>query len=398
MRTVLSSLISAVIGGLVVFYALSYVAPPVSRPPAKSAGTNVGDIQAKPATGALTPQAIYERYSGAVVHVQATVTSSYNGYFGMPVPQNQVATGSGFIVSADGYVVTNAHVVQDAQTVKVQLADNIEIPAKVVGVDQSTDLAFLKVDFSGHDFKVLTLGNSQKVEVGQPVYAIGNPLGLDRSMSGGLVSALNREIEAPNGFPIRSVIQTDAAINKGNSGGPLLSSRGEVIGVTAQILSDGSSGNIGIAFAIPSDTVKKVFGEIKKSGKASHAWLGVQGATLYPQLAKALKLDVKEGAMVVEVLKPGPAEKSGLKGADRTVKVGETSYNVGGDVITKADKVRISSMEDLIAAVNSSRVGDDLRLTVIGADHKSRVVAVKLEERPQQLQSQSQTQPHPRTP
>ncbi|MDP1808040.1 MAG: trypsin-like peptidase domain-containing protein [Actinomycetota bacterium] len=385
MRAVFSSLISAAIGGLVVFYAMSNFAPPAAKTATQIVRTNVGSVDSSPAeAGALTPQAIYERYSGAVVHVQATVTSSYNGFFGMPVPQNQVSTGSGFIVSSGGYVVTNAHVVQDAQNIKVQLADKVEIPAKLVGVDQSTDLAFLKVDFSGHDFKVLKLGSSQSVKVGQPVYAIGNPLGLDRSMSGGLVSALNRAITAPNGFPIRSVIQTDAAINPGNSGGPLLSSKGEVIGVTAQIASEGSSGNIGIAFAIPSDTVKKVFTEIKQSGKASHAWIGIQGATLFPQLAQSLKVSVKEGAIVIAVLRPGPAETAGLKGADHTIKVGQTSYDVGGDIIAKLGNVKISSMDDLIAEVNRFRVGDEVKLTIVGADNKSRQVTVKLEERPQQ--------------
>jgi len=382
MRTVFNSLISAMIGGAVVFYALTNLAPPATKIIKEIVRTNVESADSgRVGEEALAPQTIYERYSGAVVHVRATVSANYNDFFGLPRPENEISSGSGFIVSNNGFVVTNAHVVQGAESIKVKLADNAEIPAKLVGVDQSTDLAFLKADFSGHKYKVLTLGSSQRAKVGQPVYAIGNPLGLDRSMSGGIVSALNREIQAPNSFPIRGVIQTDAAINRGSSGGPLLSSKGRVIGVTAQIATEGA-GNIGIAFAIPSDTVKKVFAEIKKSGKASHPWLGIQGATLFPKMAKALKLKINEGALVVTVLRPGPAEKAGLKGADHTLRLGPNAYEVGGDVITKVGSTKISSMDDLIREIMRFRVGDEVKLTVISPDNKSRETKMKLEERP----------------
>lgn len=183
MRTVINSLISAMIGGAVVFYALANFAPPATKTIKEVVRTNFESADSAPrGEEALPPQAIYERYSGAVVHVRATVRANYNDFFGRSMPENEISSGSGFIVSSDGYVVTNAHVVQGAESIKVKLSDGAEVPAELVGVDQGTDLAFLKADFSGHKYKVLTLGSSQSVKVGEPVYAIGNPLGLGKSV------------------------------------------------------------------------------------------------------------------------------------------------------------------------------------------------------------------------
>ncbi len=384
MRAFFSGLIGAVIGGAIVFLLMSNLVPAVK--PAREiirVPTN-GETTVETAPGQLTPQQIYARYSGAVVHVKAAATARYNDFFGFQTPENESSSGSGFIVSRDGYIVTNAHVVQGADNIKVQLSDKAEVPAKLVGADQSTDLAFLKADLSGHRHTVLPLGDSRSVKVGQPVYAIGNPLGFDRSLSEGIVSALNRDITAPNNFNIPGAIQTDAAINRGNSGGPLISAQGKVIGVTAQIATEGS-GNIGIAFDIPSATVKEVFADIKKSGKASHPWIGIKGDTLTADLAEALRLSVKEGALIVEILSGGPAEKAGLKGADRTVRVGESVYDVGGDVIIKFGKTKIRSMDDLVSVVSKRRSGERVEVTVVGSDNKTRQVEVTLEERPDQL-------------
>lgn len=342
-------------------------------------------IRERAEKNSFSAQQIYEEYSDGVVHVRASVTSNFNDYYGLRVPQDQVASGSGFIISDDGYIITNAHVVSGAHKIEIQLSDDATIEAELVGIDQSSDLAVIKADLGNHKFTILTLGNSQNIEVGQSVFAIGNPLGLDRSMSRGIISALNREIEAPNGFPIRDVIQTDAAINRGNSGGPLISSNGKVIGVTAQIATEGA-GNIGIAFAIPSSIVKKIFKEIKDTGKASHPWMGIVGDTLTPEIAKELKSKADKGVLVVAVMTPGPAQKAGLKGADKILRYQGRSYEVGGDIITKVDNTGITSMEDLMHEINQKSVGDSVEFTIIRND-KEITKKMVLSERPEETVS-----------
>ncbi len=381
MRALLRTIFAALIGGLVVFGATTYLEVPQEI-------KYVREVSSKPATGflaklggeTLTPQEIYEKYSDGVVHIRATVTSNYDDYFGLPIPDNKVSSGSGFIISDEGHVITNAHVVGGAQKIEIQLADDTVIPAELVGVDQSTDLAVLKANFRGHKSTVLSLGNSKDVKVGQSVLAIGNPLGLDRSMSSGIVSALKREIRAPNGLPIKEVIQTDTAINRGNSGGPLISAEGRVIGVTAQIATEGA-GNIGIAFAIPSSTVKKVFKEIKETGKASHPWLGIFGTTIFPEMSEALELKTDTGVMVVSVLTPSPAQKAGLKGAEKIWRFRGTPYEVGGDIITKINKIKVSTMDDLQEAIGKQRVGEEINIQVL-RNNKQKSIKISLEERP----------------
>src|SRR3954468_19107270 len=228
------------------------------------------------ATSALTPHQVYENAKDSVAYITSQITQQSDNPFGGT--QSGVATGSGFVVSSDGYIVTNAHVVEGATKVSVKVGDGKTQSARIVGQDASTDLALLKIDASG--LKPLTLGNSDTAEVGDPTYAIGNPFGLDRTLTTGVVSALQRQISSPNGYSIDDVIQTDAAINPGNSGGPLFDGAGNVIGVNSQIESAGSSssgeaGNVGIGFAIPSNTVKSVVDQLMKAGKVSHACLGV---------------------------------------------------------------------------------------------------------------------------
>jgi S1-C subfamily serine protease len=382
MRSFINSFLAAVVGGLIVFAASNYTAPPEKRevPATGAAAEQAQEVSAK--SNELTAEDIYNRYGNAVVHVKAMTRGRSDFFFRFPDSDGQSSTGSGFIVSDDGYVITNAHVVGDSTNIVVQFSDRAEVSAELVGIDQSTDLALLKIDPRNHNYQVLALGDSADLKVGETVYAIGNPLGYDRSMSQGIVSALNREIRAPNDFPIRGVIQTDAAINRGNSGGPLISSRGKVIGVTAQIASTGT-GNIGIAFAIPSSTVKKVFTEIKETGKASHAWLGIQGTDLIPEVAKELKLDIERGAMVVTVLNPSPAKTAGLQGADRSIRLDQGTFDVGGDIITKLNKAKIGAMEDLIRELTRYGVGDEIELTVVRGK-TAETIKITLEERPQQ--------------
>ncbi len=384
----LRTIFVAGLGGLVVFAGIAYFGLSQKvvyvREDPVSVKTSAAIVEREDKT-LFNAQQIYEKYSAGVVHVRATVTSSFNDYFGLPIPKNQVSSGSGFIISNDGYIITNAHVVSGANEIEIQLSDDAIIPAELVGIDQSSDMAVIKVDLGKHNFTVLTLGNSKNIDVGQSVFAIGNPLGLDRSMSRGIISALNREIEAPNGFPIRDVIQTDAAINRGNSGGPLISSNGKVIGVTAQIATEGA-GNIGIAFAIPSSIVKKIFREIKETGKASHPWMGIVGDTLTPEMAKELKLKTDKGVLVVAVMSPSPAQKAGLKGADKVWRFQERTYEVGGDIITKVGNSAVTSMEDLMYKINKLSVGDSVDFTIIRNDKEIKT-KMKLTERPIDLDS-----------
>ncbi|HXQ88800.1 MAG TPA: trypsin-like peptidase domain-containing protein, partial [Solirubrobacterales bacterium] len=237
--------------------------------------------------------------------------------FGEPEPEGGgQATGSGFVIDEEGHVLTNNHVIEGAGKVTVKLGDSEKTyDAEVVGTDPGTDIALLKVDAPASEFHPLRLGRSSDLEVGDPVVAIGNPFGLDRTVTSGIVSALQRNIQAPNGFSISHVIQTDAAINPGNSGGPLINAEGAVIGINAQIATGGgSNGNVGIGFAIPIDTVKDVAGQLIKDGKVEHAYLGVDIATISSDLAENFRVPVDKGVLVQHVRDGSPAADAGLKG------------------------------------------------------------------------------------
>ena len=222
--------------------------------------------------------------------------------------------------------------------------------AEVVGTDPASDLALLKVDAPTSELDPLTLGDSSAVEVGDPVVAIGNPFGLDRTVTSGIVSALQRQIQAPNGFSIDNVIQTDAAINPGNSGGPLINAQGEVIGINSQIETggNGADGNVGIGFAIPINTAKGVIHELETKGSVEHAYLGISGGTMTPELAKAVNLPVEEGVLVQSVEKGGPADKAGLEGGATKATIDGAEIVLGGDIITELDGKKIAGMEQII--------------------------------------------------
>ena len=385
MRTFFTSLFSGILGALLVYGAFT-ISPPQgtgdnTKQTAKT--TTVRTVTKPEIAEGLNAQEIYEQYGDAVVHIKATFSSSFENMFGLPVPENQVAAGSGFIIAKDGYVITNAHVVSGAEKITVQFSDEAEEDATLVGIDESSDLAVLKTDLKEHDAGILALADSKHAQVGQTVYAIGNPLGYDRSMSRGIISALNRVINAPNGIEIRGVIQTDAAVNQGNSGGPLLTAAGDVIGVTSQIATTGA-GNIGIAFAIPSSIVNRVYKEIRETGKTSRPWLGIRGSTLDEAVAKELGLKADSGAIVVAVIEPGPAHDAGLKEADRQTLVDGDYREVGGDIITKINNAEISSMEDLVNEVNQYSAGDKITLTIL-RDGKIKEMEVELGERPEEF-------------
>jgi len=295
-----------------------------------------------------------------------------------------VATGSGFLIDNEGHIVTNNHVVEGATKVEVKLgSSDTEHEAEVVGTDPATDIALLKVDVPAGQQHPLSLGDSSKVSVGDPVVAIGNPFGLDRTVTAGIVSALQRQIQAPNGFAISHVIQTDAAINPGNSGGPLIDSSGSVIGINSQIQTGGSGdGNVGIGFAIPINTAREVVEQIEKNGKVQHAFIGISGGDITPALAKALKLPVEKGVLVNEVVKGSPADKAGLEGGDTEATIEGAPVRLGGDIITEVDGKPVSSMEEVVDAVNSAQPGDEMELTVLRGDNETKHVTVTLGVRP----------------
>ena len=284
-----------------------------------------------------------------------------NNFFGA---QEQQAQGSGFVIDKDGHVVTNYHVVEGAKKVQVSFSDEEKKDATVVGTDPSTDIAVLKIQGAwSRSLTPLALGSSSAVEVGDAVVAIGNPFGLERTVTAGIVSALQRRIQAPNGFQIDQAIQTDAAINHGNSGGPLLNANGDVIGVNAQIESE-SGGNVGIGFAIPIDTVKDVASQLIKDGKVEHAYLGVDIATITSDLADNFRVPVDKGVLVQHVREGSPAADAGLKGGTMQVVLAGTTYWLGGDVITKADGQPLETSDQLASVVTSKQPGDSLDLEV----------------------------------
>ena len=288
--------------------------------------------------------------------------------------------GSGVIVSSNGHIVTNAHVVEGADSVTVSFTEDGEaIPADVRGVDRSTDVAVLKVDASKvKELTTIPLGDSSKAQVGDPVIAIGNPFGLDRTVTAGIVSALQRQIQAPNGFTISNVIQTDAAINPGNSGGPLLDANGRVIGINSQIQTGGGQGSVGIGFAVPINTVKDELSKLKAGESVDRAYLGVQMQRVDSQLAQDLNLPVDHGALIVSVTPNSPADKAGLRGGRTGTSQGVTA---GGDVIVAVDGKDMQNEDDVANAVAAHKPGDKIEITYYRGNDK-KTATVTLDKRP----------------
>ena len=312
---------------------------------------------------------IYRASALAVVHIETTSrVQQPSDFFGNPFggTQTQRALGSGFVIDKTGHIVTNYHVIQGAKTIQVSFSDNERFKAKVVGVDPSTDSAVLQVHVKSRALKSLPLGNSDAVRVGDQVIAIGNPFGLDRSVTAGIVSAVQRTISAPNQLSIPHVIQTDAALNHGNSGGPLLNAEGQVIGVNAQIETGGQSqGNVGIGFAVPINTVKDVVAELIKNGKVEHAFLGIEGKTLQANIGRLFHLPVTSGVLVASVRPGTGAAKAGLKAATNQVTVEGETWPAGGDVIVQADGQPMPTIERLVDLIATKNPGDTIGLEVV---------------------------------
>jgi S1-C subfamily serine protease len=360
--------------------------------------TTIREIQAASSPAVATSAAvngsrpsindIYRRAAPGVVQVTSTtiVNVPADPLFGNPLfpqQQRQQSLGSGFVVDKAGHIVTNFHVVDGAKQVRVSFSNGASLKATVVGTDPSSDLAVLKIDASSRALTPLALGDSDQIKVGDPVVAIGNPFGLDRTVTSGIVSAIQRAITAPNGYTIDHVIQTDASINHGNSGGPLLNGAGEVIGVNSQIETgdSGSGGNVGIGFAVPSNTVKTVIGQLIRQGRIDRAFIGISAVPITRDLARVFRLPVSKGLLVQSVQPGSGAAKAGLKAGTTQVVLAGESYNLGGDIIVEAGGVPVVSLDRLRDVVAAKKPGDKLQLKVYRGS-KQTGVAVELGRQP----------------
>jgi S1-C subfamily serine protease len=346
---------------------------------AAPAPSNSGSSRGPVTSGSIAD--IYDRVSPGVVFVEARsrTAGSSRTPFG-PGRREAQATGSGFVIDDEGFIVTNEHVVGDARDVRVRFGEEDPVKAEVVGADASTDIGVLKIDPGEvKDLKPLELAESKDLRVGDPTIAIGNPFGLDRTVTTGIVSALQREIRAPNGFTIPNVVQTDAAINPGNSGGPLLDERGRVIGVNSQIATGGgANGFQGVGFAVPSDTVKEVVPKLKQDGKVDRGYLGVSTAEVTEDIQRALKLPTRKGALVQEVTGGGPAAKAGIKGGSGTPR---ENVLPGGDLIVKVDGKDVESPDELGSIIAGKKPGAEVTIEYMRGDDR-RSARVKLGSRP----------------
>jgi S1-C subfamily serine protease len=392
----MSSALSAIAGGLVVLI----VGALLLATDVIDTGTTTREVvRQEPITGTgsndddgLTVRDIYRRDAPGVVFIEARVMRPGESPFGIPAPEQGTASGSGFVLDKRGNILTNAHVVEGARDVTVQFEKGDTVDATVEGTDLSSDLAVLKVDTDAKKLKPLRLGDSGDVNVGDPAIAIGNPFGFDRTVTTGIVSALQRQITAPNGFQISNVIQTDASINPGNSGGPLLDGTGRVIGVNSQIATPGQ-GSVGIGFAVPINTAKRVIPQLEKGRRVQRAYLGVSTITVTKQIADAFNLARDEGALVQSVDRDGPADKAGIRGGRVQTTEGLTG---GGDLIVKIAGREIRSSEDIAAAIADRKPGDEVEVEYYrGNDRKT--TEVKLATRPARLDRPSRQEAPPET-
>ena len=335
---------------------------------------------------ALTLRDIYRNDAPGVVQVtsSAKVELPRSKWFGnsfVPGTEVQRSLGSGFVIDKAGYIVTNYHVVAEAQSIHVSFSNSDSMQARIVGKDPSTDIALLKVKASSRALKPLELGNSDAVQVGDQVAAIGNPFGYDRSISAGIVSALQRSLRSADGSPIDRVIQTDALLNNGNSGGPLLNAQGEVIGVSSAVGVNwgGIPRNTGIGFAIPVNTVRDVVAQLKAHGRVDHPLLGVLGRSVTKAMKKQFRLP--SGVLVERIIPGSGAEKAGLQGGTTHVVVAGESYQLGGDLIVQADGQDVTSTERLREIVSEHKPGDTLPVEFY-RDSERRSADVKLGRQP----------------
>jgi S1-C subfamily serine protease len=327
--------------------------------------------------------AVYKKALPSVVNITSTAVA-FDFFYG-PVPQQ--GQGSGFILDKEGHILTNDHVIDNAQRVEVTLFDKHKYKATVVGVDRGHDLALLQIS-NAPNLQPATLAESRSLTVGQQVYAIGNPFGLSGTMTRGIISAI-RSIRGMDNNPIEDAIQTDAAVNPGNSGGPLLNSRGEVIGITTLIANNGANQSSGIGFAIPVNTAKAVIADFAKYGRVRRPSLDIAILPIGPEIAQQIGLPADYGLLIERVFPGGAAEKAGLLGGTQRMYQGNTPVMLGGDLIVAIDGQEIAEPQDLTSAMNSHRAGDEVTLTVFRG-RKKMDVKVKLSDATDQTQGGQQ--------
>lgn len=325
---------------------------------------------------------IYQQRNEAVVNI-TTETVGYN-WFLEPVPQEGV-TGSGSIIDKRGYVLTNYHVVKDAYKIYISLADHSQFEGKVVGVDPENDIAVLKFDAGDKELSIIPMGQSSDLKVGQKVLAIGNPFGLERTLTVGVVSALGRPVRTDSGLIIQGMIQTDTSINPGNSGGPLLDSKGRMIGINTMIYSP-SGGSVGVGFAVPVDTARRIVPELIAKGKVERGWIDIVPVQLFPSLVKYAELPVDKGILVSEVERGSYADKAGIRGGskDKAVRYGRSIIYLGGDIIVGIDGQAVSSLADMYAALEDNKPEEIVDVVVIRGNKKL-TLSVRLSKRPERF-------------
>lgn len=318
---------------------------------------------------------VYEEYAPSVVNI-VTTTVTYD-FFYNAVPSK--GAGSGVIIDRKGHVLTNYHVVEGARRLDVTLYDGARYGARVVGVAPDDDIAVIRIDAPAKKLKTVVFGDSKALKVGQKVLAIGNPFGLEKTLTVGIVSSLGRTMRAENGRLINGIIQTDAAINPGNSGGPLLNGDGKMIGLNTAIFTPGG-GSVGIGFAIPVNTVKKVLPDLIRKGYVSRPWVGIRGQSIDAEVADALGYP-SAGILVADIFKDSPAHRAGLRGSGKTIRVGNLILASGGDYITAINGRRVSGMDDLNSMMETLKAGDTISLNVIRGGRKL-TIKVRLSEMP----------------
>jgi S1-C subfamily serine protease len=361
---------------VIVIFAVLFVSPPESIKPE----IVVSNGHSPSTVGEITPLyskslsliEIFEKSESGVVRVNVQRSETVDGTTGL---------GSGFVFDKKGHIITNAHVVVDAKKVVVTFLDGRSYIAEIIGVDEFTDLAVIKVNADLVLLRPLALGDSSNLKVGEPIAAIGNPFGLSGSMTSGIVSQLGRLLPSGSGYSIPDVIQTDAAINPGNSGGPLLNMRSEIVGINTAIQS--ATGEFtGVGFAIPSQTIAKIVPTLIEKGEYKHPWIGISGRDIDPDLAKVLGLKDAVGFLVVTVVENSPASKAGLIGSEKTIEVQGVNYPMGGDIILSVDGIDVRKIDDILIHLQRAKsVGDEMVLEIL-RDNRTTNVTIVLQERP----------------
>jgi putative serine protease PepD len=334
-----------------------------------------------PLSAALTEEErnnidLYQGLAPGVVNITSTVVE--HDFFLNPIPRK--GTGSGSIIDPRGYILTNNHVIGEGK-LEVTLSDGKKYTGRLIGADPDTDLAVVKIEAPREGLTVIPMGDSANLKVGQKAMAIGNPFGLGQTLTTGVISSMGRTMRAENGTLVEDIIQTDASINPGNSGGPLIDSSGKLIGITTAIFSP-TGASVGIGFAIPVDTAKRIVNDLIEKGYYSYPFLGATLMNLFPDIAEALRLPVKAGAMVIETTPGGPADKAGLKGGNRKAQIGNNIVVVGGDVVVSVNEVRVQDADTTIREIRKLHPGDKIRLGIVRWDGSPEELTVTLGEKP----------------